>query len=124
MLDFVNHSCAFDSVMLYKKQVTWTVPVLTVIILLCEYPVSYLKPGSTEKVTVDESEMEVVWTCMRNNRLTLWCSATEVPQYLFIFNIFSLQLCWHIIYPFNPKNNICNDAHERITNRDIPTSAI
>ncbi|GAA6108487.1 neutrophil cytosol factor 2 [Tachysurus ichikawai] len=38
---------------------------------------SYFKPGSTEKVTVDESEMEVVWTCVSNNRLTLWCSASE-----------------------------------------------
>ncbi|XP_060787716.1 neutrophil cytosol factor 2 isoform X2 [Neoarius graeffei] len=38
---------------------------------------SYLKPGSTEKVTVNESEMEVLWTCVSNNRLTLWCSATE-----------------------------------------------
>ncbi|MCJ8731758.1 hypothetical protein PDJAM_G00203170 [Pangasius djambal] len=37
----------------------------------------YIKPGSTEKVTVDESEMEVLWTCVSNNRLTLWCSATE-----------------------------------------------
>ncbi|TSL34572.1 Neutrophil cytosol factor 2 [Bagarius yarrelli] len=39
---------------------------------------SYFKPGSTEKVTVDESEMEVLWSCVSNNRLTLWCSATEV----------------------------------------------
>lgn len=38
---------------------------------------SYLKPGSTGKVTVDESEMEVLWSCVSNNRLTLWCSATE-----------------------------------------------
>ncbi|KAF5899018.1 neutrophil cytosol factor 2, partial [Clarias magur] len=38
---------------------------------------SYFKPGSTEKVTVDESEMAVLWTCVSNNRLTLWCSATE-----------------------------------------------
>ncbi|XP_027025269.1 neutrophil cytosol factor 2 [Tachysurus fulvidraco] len=38
---------------------------------------SYFKPGSTEKVTVDESEMEVMWTCVSNNRLTLWCSASE-----------------------------------------------
>ncbi|MCI4377636.1 hypothetical protein PGIGA_G00205700 [Pangasianodon gigas] len=37
----------------------------------------YFKPGSTEKVTVDESEMEVLWTCVSNNRLILWCSATE-----------------------------------------------
>ncbi|KAF4089759.1 hypothetical protein AMELA_G00069730 [Ameiurus melas] len=38
---------------------------------------SYFKPGSTEKVPIDESEMEVLWTCVSNNRLTLWCSATE-----------------------------------------------
>ncbi|KAM9500513.1 neutrophil cytosol factor 2 [Clarias gariepinus] len=37
----------------------------------------YNKPGSTEKVTVDESEMAALWTCVSNSRLTLWCSATE-----------------------------------------------
>ncbi|KAF7706175.1 neutrophil cytosol factor 2 [Silurus meridionalis] len=38
---------------------------------------SYFKPGSTEKATVNETEMEVVWGYMSNNRLTLWCSATR-----------------------------------------------
>ncbi|XP_026875166.2 neutrophil cytosol factor 2 isoform X2 [Electrophorus electricus] len=38
---------------------------------------SYAKPGSSDKVTVDESEMEVLWSCMKENRLTLWCSATQ-----------------------------------------------
>ncbi|KAG7330002.1 hypothetical protein KOW79_006224 [Hemibagrus wyckioides] len=38
---------------------------------------SYFKPGSTEKVILEESEMEVMWTCVSNNRLTLWCSASE-----------------------------------------------
>ncbi|KAK3546306.1 hypothetical protein QTP70_025697 [Hemibagrus guttatus] len=38
---------------------------------------SYFKPGSNEKVTLEESEMEVLWTCVSNNRLTLWCSASE-----------------------------------------------
>ncbi|KAI4886987.1 hypothetical protein NFI96_023483 [Prochilodus magdalenae] len=38
---------------------------------------SYVKPDSAEKVTVEESEMEVLWSCVKNNRLTLWCSASQ-----------------------------------------------
>ncbi|XP_066537803.1 neutrophil cytosol factor 2 [Hoplias malabaricus] len=38
---------------------------------------SYVKPGSNERVTVEESEMDVLWSCVKDNRLTLWCSATE-----------------------------------------------
>ncbi|KAL6490369.1 hypothetical protein MHYP_G00007140 [Metynnis hypsauchen] len=38
---------------------------------------SYAKPDSNERVTVDESEMQVLWSCVKNNRLTLWCSASE-----------------------------------------------
>ncbi|KAL7879969.1 hypothetical protein SRHO_G00022230 [Serrasalmus rhombeus] len=38
---------------------------------------SYVKPDSNERVTVDESEMQVLWSCVKNNRLTLWCSASE-----------------------------------------------
>uniref|UniRef100_A0A4W4HUF2 SH3 domain-containing protein n=1 Tax=Electrophorus electricus TaxID=8005 RepID=A0A4W4HUF2_ELEEL len=39
------------------------------------------RPASTLRLrylTVDESEMEVLWSCMKENRLTLWCSATQV----------------------------------------------
>ncbi|KAG9274078.1 neutrophil cytosol factor 2 [Astyanax mexicanus] len=38
---------------------------------------TYVKPGSEKRETVDESEMELLWSCKKNNRLTLWCSATE-----------------------------------------------
>ncbi|XP_072544168.1 neutrophil cytosol factor 2 [Salminus brasiliensis] len=38
---------------------------------------SYVKPGSEKRETVDESEMELLWSCVKNNRLTLWCSSTE-----------------------------------------------
>uniref|UniRef100_A0AAR2LPC8 SH3 domain-containing protein n=1 Tax=Pygocentrus nattereri TaxID=42514 RepID=A0AAR2LPC8_PYGNA len=40
-------------------------------------PSSYVKPDSNERVTVDESEMQVLWSCVKNNRITLWCSASE-----------------------------------------------
>ncbi|XP_076840862.1 neutrophil cytosol factor 2 isoform X2 [Brachyhypopomus gauderio] len=38
---------------------------------------SYAKPGSSENVPVEESEMEVLWSCVKDNRLTLWCSTTQ-----------------------------------------------
>ncbi|XP_062376969.1 neutrophil cytosol factor 2 [Sardina pilchardus] len=41
---------------------------------------SYVRSG--ERVTIRESEMTMVWLCMRSGRLTLWCAQSEVkpPQ--------------------------------------------
>lgn len=46
-------------------------------VLMC---LSYVKPGSDERVTVDESEMEVLWSGIKDSRLTLWCTANEVQH--------------------------------------------
>ncbi|XP_063063103.1 neutrophil cytosol factor 2 [Engraulis encrasicolus] len=38
---------------------------------------SYVKSG--ERMSIGESEMTSVWHCMRNGRLTLWCTFSEDP---------------------------------------------
>uniref|UniRef100_A0A8C2D364 Neutrophil cytosolic factor 2 n=1 Tax=Cyprinus carpio TaxID=7962 RepID=A0A8C2D364_CYPCA len=38
----------------------------------------YAKEGVEERVNLEESEMEAVWNSVKDNRLALWCSVTEV----------------------------------------------
>uniref|UniRef100_A0A8C1IFA8 SH3 domain-containing protein n=1 Tax=Cyprinus carpio TaxID=7962 RepID=A0A8C1IFA8_CYPCA len=38
----------------------------------------YAKEGVEERVNLEESEMEAVWNSVKDNRLALWCSLTEV----------------------------------------------
>uniref|UniRef100_A0A671SVU9 Neutrophil cytosolic factor 2 n=1 Tax=Sinocyclocheilus anshuiensis TaxID=1608454 RepID=A0A671SVU9_9TELE len=53
----------------------------------------YAKEGFDERVNLEDSEMEAVWNSVKDNRLTLWCSASEV-KYNSLTHLYILLKWW------------------------------